>query len=240
MGRIFETRKATMFARWDKMAKAFSRVAKEITIAVKAGGPDPDGNPALRRAIQNGRAVNMPKDKVTSAIKRAHSKDTANYEEAIYEGYAPHGVAIMVVAATDNPTRTVANVRVAFNKNGGNMGSTGSVAFGFRRVGVFRISPEGIDAEELELDLIDYGLDELGESQSEKGEEQLVIRCEFESFGNMQSALEEKGIAVIESALEFIPDTLTKLDEAQATEVLKLVDAMEQDEDVNHVFHNLE
>ncbi len=237
---MFETRKATMFARWDKMAKAFSRVAKEITIAVKAGGPDPDGNPALRRAIQNARAANMPKDKVTGAIKRAHSKDTANYEEAIYEGYAPHGIAIMVVAATDNPTRTVANVRVAFNKNGGNMGSTGSVGFGFKRVGVFRLNPEGIDAEELELELIDAGLDELGEGESEKGEAQLVVRCEFESFGDMQSALEEKGIKVIESGLEFIANTLTKLDEAQATEVLKLVDAMEQDDDVNHVFHNLE
>ncbi len=240
MGRMFETRKATMFARWDKMAKAFSRVAKEITIAVKAGGPDPDGNPALRRAIQNARAVNMPKDKVSGAIKRAHSKDTANYEEVIYEGYAQHGIAIMVVASTDNPTRTVANVRVAFNKNGGNMGNSGSVAFGFRRVGVFKISPEGVDADELEMELIDFGLDELGESETEKGEPILVVRCEFESFGEMQSALEEKGVEVIESSLEFIANTLTKLDDDQATDVLKLVDAMEQDDDVSHVFHNLE
>ena len=239
MGRIFETRKATMFARWDKMAKAFTRVAKEITIAVKAGGPDPDGNPALRRAIQNARSVNMPKDKVDKAIKRAHSKDTANYEEVIYEGYGPHGIAIMVVAATDNPTRTVANVRVAFRKNGGNMGNSGSVSFGFQRMGVFRIKPEGVDAEELELELIDAGLEEMGESESEKGEKQLVIRCAFESFGEMQNALEERKLEVIESSLDFIPNTPTELPEEEANEVLKLVDAMEQDEDVQNVYHNL-
>ncbi len=229
-----------MFARWDKMAKAFSRVAKEITIAVKASGPDPDGNPALRRAIQNGRAVNMPKDKINNAIKHAHSKDTANYEEAIYEGYALHGVAVMVVCATDNPTRTVANIRVVFNKNGGNMGTTGSVAFGFKRMGVFRLSPEGIDQEELELDLIDHGLEELGESENDKGEPVVVIRCALKDFGNMQSALEERGLKVIESLSEFIPDTTIALDEEQATEVLKLVDMMEQDDDVQQVFHNLE
>ncbi len=239
MGRIFETRKATMFARWDKMAKAFTRVAKEITIAVKASGPDPDGNPALRRAIQNARAVNMPKDKIANAIKRAHSKDTANYEEVIYEGYAAHGVAVMVVAATDNPTRTVANVRVAFRKNNGNMGTTGSVAFGFRRMGVFRLSPEGLDPEELELELIDAGLEELGESESDKGEPQLVVRCELKSFGEMQSALEQRGITVLASSIDFIPDTTVSLDEEQATEVLKLVDAMEQDDDVQDVYHNL-
>ena len=240
MGRMFETRKATMFARWDKMAKAFSRAAKDITIAVKAGGPDPDGNPALRRAIQNARAVNMPKDKVDGAIKRAHSKDTADYEEVIYEGYGPHGIAIMVVAATDNPTRTVANVRVAFNKNGGNMGNTGSVSFGFRRVGVFKLDPKGLDAEELELELIDAGLDEMGDGETEKGDPLLIVRCEFESFGDMQNALEEKGATVVESGLEFLANTLTALSEEQATEVLKLVDAMEQDDDVNDVFHNLE
>jgi YebC/PmpR family DNA-binding regulatory protein len=239
MGRIFETRKATMFARWDKMAKAFTRVAKDITIAVKAGGPDPDSNSALRRAIQNGRAVNMPKDKVDAAIKRAHNKDTADYIEVIYEGYAMHGVAIMVVATTDNPTRTVANVRVAFNKNGGNMGNTGSVAFGFKRMGVFRLNPQGLDAEELELELIDHGLEELGETESEKSEPQLLVRCDMKSFGSLQAALEEREIKVIESGSEFVPDTTVKLSEEQATEVLKLVDQMEQDDDVQHVFHNL-
>ena len=221
------------------MAKAFTRVAKDITIAVKAGGPDPDGNPALRRAIQNARAVNMPKDKIDSAIKRAHDKDTADYAEVIYEGYAMHGIAIMVVCATDNPTRTVANVRVAFRKNGGNMGTTGSVAFGFKRMGVFRLAPDGLDQEELELELIDYGLEELGETENDKGEAQLLIRCDLKSFGTMQSALEERDIKVIESSTEFIPDTTTKLDEEQATEVLKLVDQMEQDDDVQQVFHNL-
>ena len=240
MGRIFETRKATMFARWDKMAKAFTRVAKDITIAVKAGGPDPDSNPALRRAIQNGRAVNMPKDKVEAAIKRAHAKDTADYVEVIYEGYALHGVAVMVVAATDNPTRTVANVRVAFRKNGGNMGTTGSVAFGFQRMGVFRLAPDGIDQEELELELIDHGLEELGESENDKGEPQIVVRCDLKNFGTMQTALEERDIKVIESSTEFVPSTTVSLDEVQATEVLKLVDQMEQDDDVQQVFHNLE
>lgn len=239
MGRIFETRKATMFARWDKMAKAFTRVAKDITIAVKAGGPDPDSNPALRRAIQNGRAVNMPKSNIDSAIKRAHSKDTADYVEVIYEGYASHGVAIMVVAATDNPTRTVANVRVVFNKGGGNMGTTGSVAFGFKRMGVFRLDPTGLDAEELELELIDHGLEELGESENDKGEAQFLVRCDMKSFGTLQSALEERKIKVIESGSEFVPGNTVKLSEDQATEVLKLVDQMEQDDDVQQVFHNL-
>ena len=239
MGRIFETRKATMFARWNRMAKAFTRVAKEITMATKAGGPDPDGNPSLRRAIQNARAVNMPKDKIEGAIKRASNKDTADYEELIYEGYAPHGVAILVVAATDNPTRTVANVRMRFNKNNGNMGTTGSVAFGFNRMGCFRLEPKDIDLEELELDLIDHGLEEMGESSGENGEPQVVVRCALQSFGPMQSAIEAKGLTTIESTSEFIPTTTVDLPEDEATEVLKLVDALEQDEDVQQVFHNL-
>ena len=155
MGRIFEVRKHAMFARWNRMAKQFARIGKEITIAVKKGGPDPNSNPALRRVIQNARAVNMPKDKVEAAIKRASGRDAANFEEVMYEGYAPHGVAVLVECATDNPTRTVANVRSAFNKGGGNMGSTGSVAFQFRRMGAFRLAPAGIDLEALELELID-------------------------------------------------------------------------------------
>src|SRR5215470_4649967 len=155
MGRIFETRKSTMFARWDRMAKAFTRVGKEIAIAVKSGGPNPDSNPTLRRVIQNARAVNMPKDKIEAAIKRASGQTGAAYEEVLYEGYAPHGVAVLVETATDNPTRTVANVRGHFNKHGGNLGSTGSVAFQFKRMGVFRLKPEGVDQEALELELID-------------------------------------------------------------------------------------
>ena len=221
------------------MAKAFTRVAKEITMAAKAGGSDPDGNHNLRRAIQNARALNMPKDKIESAIKRATSKDTADYEELIYEGYASHGVMVLVVTATDNPTRTVANIRTGFNKNNGNMGTTGSVAFGFNRMGVFRLASADLNLEELELELIDHGLEEMGESVGENGDEQIVIRCAMQDFGLMQSAIEAKGLTPIEATSEFIPTTTVTLDEEQATEVLALVDALEQDEDVQQVFHNL-
>jgi len=239
MGRIFETRKATMFARWDRMSKAFARIGKEVTIAVKAGGPDPASNPALRRAIQNARAVNMPKDKVEAAIKRASGQGVADYHVILYEGYAPHGVAVLVECATDNPTRTVANVRSVFNKFGGNLGSTGSVAFAFKRMGVFRLKPAGIDAEPFELDLIDHGLEEMGESAGEKGEPQLVIRCAFADFGRLQKALEDRGITPISAESEYIPTTPVSLPDARAHEALKMVDEMEQDEDVQKVFHNL-
>ncbi len=239
MGRIFETRKATMFKRWDRMSKAFTRVGKEIAMAVKAGGANVDSNPSLRRAIQNARAANMPKDRVESAIKKASGNDAANYEEILYEGYAPHGVAVMVVTATDNPTRTVSNVRMAFNHNGGNMGSTGSVAFQFSRLAVFRLAPGGIDGEALELDLMDHGLEEFGEGTGEEGEPQLVVRCAFENFGTMARALEERSLTPLSSGTEYVPASMIELDEAQATEVLKLIDKMEQDDDVQHVFHNL-
>lgn len=239
MGRIFETRKATMFARWNRMAKLFTRIAKDISIAVKAGGPNPDSNAALRRVLQNARAANMPKDKVEAAIKRASGHGGESYEVVVYEGYAPHGVPVVVETATDNPTRTVANVRSAFNKNGGTLGNSGSVAFMFRRMGVFRLDPKGLDADSLELDLIDHGLDEMGEGSGEKGEPQLVIRCDFNDFGKMQSALEERGIEPVSSEYEYIPQTPIELPEDQATEVLKLVDALEQDDDVQRVFHNL-
>ena len=239
MGRIFETRKATMFARWDKMSKAFARIGKEVAIAVKSGGPDPVNNPALRRVIQNARAVNMPKDKVEAAIKRASGRDATNYDEVIYEGYGPHGVAILVETATDNPTRTVANIRSAFHKGGGNMGNSGSVAFMFKRMGVFRLKPEGLDAESLELDLIDHGLEEMGESTGEKGEAQVLIRCAFNDFGRLQKALEDRGITPISAESEYIPTAPTELPEDQATEVLKLVDRLEQDDDVQKVFHTL-
>ena len=240
MGRIFETRKATMFARWNKMSKQFTRISKDIVMAVKAGGPDPNSNPALRRQIQNARALNMPKDKIDAAIKRAQGKDTANYEEAIYEGYGPHGIAVLVVAATDNPTRTVTNVRTAFGKNGGNMGNSGSVAFAFTRMGVFRLDPEAVkNAEELELELIDHGLEEMGEGAGEKGEKQIVIRCALTSFGDMQKALEARGLTPLSSESEFIPQNPMTLPEDKATEVLALVDTLEQDEDVQQVFHNL-
>jgi YebC/PmpR family DNA-binding regulatory protein len=239
MGRIFETRKHTMFARWDRMAKAFARIGKEITIAVKAGGPDPVGNPLLRRVVQNARSVNMPKDKVEAAIKRASGKDSASYEEILYEGYAPHGIAVIVETATDNPTRTVSNLRTHFNKGGGNLASPGSVGFLFKRMGVFRLNPAKLDADELELELIDFGLEEIGESTGEKGEPQLVIRCAFNDFGNLQKALEDRGITPLSAESEYIPTGPTELPENQAAEVLALVDRLEQDEDVQKVFHNL-
>jgi YebC/PmpR family DNA-binding regulatory protein len=239
MGRIFEVRKHTMFARWNRMAKQFSRIGKDITISVKKGGPDPGTNPALRRAIQNARAVNMPKDKIDQAIKRASGRDAADFEEVLYEGYAPHGVALLVECATDNPTRTVAAVRNAFNKSGGNLATTGSVAFQFRRMGVFRLNPEGLDQDDLELYLIDHGLDEMGESTGEKGEPQIVARCRFEDFGTLQKALEDRGIVPISAEHEYLCTTPTELPEDQATEVLELVDKLEQDEDVQKVYHTL-
>lgn len=239
MGRIFETRKHTMFARWDRMAKAFTRIGKEIVIAVKAGGPDADANPLLRRVVQNARSVNMPKEKIESAIKRAAGKDVADYQEIVYEGYAPHGIAILIEAATDNPTRTVANVRNILGKGGGNLGASGSVGFLFKHMGVFRLDPAGIDQEILELELIDDGLEELGESTGEKGEAQLVIRCAFADFGRLQKALEDRKLKPISAESEYIPGSAIELSEEQAKDVLKLVDSLEQDDDVSKVFHNL-
>lgn len=239
MGRIFETRKHTMFARWDRMAKQFARIGKEITIAVKAGGPDPANNPMLRRVVQNARAVNMPKDKVEAAIKRASGKEAESFEEIVYEGYAPHGVAVMVETATDNPTRTVSNIRTHFNKGGGTLGGPGSVAFQFKKMGTFRLDPKGLDPEELELELIDHGLEELGESTGEKGEPQLVLRCAFNDFGTLQKALEDRGITPLSAEPEYLPVTPVELSEERAAEVLGLVDRLEQDEDVQKVFHTL-
>ncbi|WP_143307729.1 YebC/PmpR family DNA-binding transcriptional regulator [Chitinophaga vietnamensis] len=235
MGRIFEVRKSTMFARWDRMAKQFTRVGKDIAIAVKAAGPDPDNNPALRRCMQNAKAVNMPKDRVEAAIKRAMGKDKTDYEEVVYEGYAPHGVAVMVDTATDNTTRTVANVRMHFNKCGGSLGNSGSVGFLFNRVGEFKVKNEGQDLEELELELIDFGLEEIGEDS----EGNIIVRAAFNEFGNMSKALEDKKLEVISSELKRIPTTTVELSEEQAKEVLELIDRLEQDDDVQQVFHNL-
>ena len=240
MGRIFEVRKSTMFARWDKMAKNFTRIGKEIIIAVKAGGADPNSNAALRRCFQNARSVGMPKDRVEAAIKRAQGKELVNYDEILYEGYAPHGVAVLVETATDNHVRTVANVKSCFTKGHGTMGNSGSVAFQFKKMGVFKLKPEGLNTEELELELIDAGLEEMGEGTGENGEEVIVLRCAFTDFGNLQKGLEEKGITPISSELEWIPTTTVTLNEEQAQDVLKLVDKLEQDEDVQKVFHNLQ
>ncbi len=239
MGRIFETRKATMFARWNRMAKVFTRIAKDIAIAVKSGGPLPENNPALRRALQNARGANMPKDKVEAAVKRASGQDQKAFELVLYEGYAPHGVAMMVETATDNVVRTVANVRMHFKDHGGNLGTTGSVAFQFQRMGVFRLAPGGIDEEALELDLIDHGLEEMGEGTGENGEKQLVIRCAFSSFGDLQNAIEARKLPLVSADSEYVAQTPVELPEEQAKEVLALVDALEQDEDVQKVFHNL-
>ena len=235
MGRIFEVRKGAMFARWDKMAKKFTRIGKEIAIAVKASGPDPDNNPALRRCYLNAKACNMPKDRVEAAIKRAMGKDTSNYEEITYEGYAPHGVALMIETATDNPTRTVANVRMHFTKGNGSLGTSGSVAYTFNRMGEFKIKNSGQNIEELELELIDYGLEEIGENS----EGNIIIRTAYNEFGHMNKALEEKNIEVITAELTRIPVNTVELSEEGSNEVLKLVDKLEQDEDVQKVYHNL-
>jgi len=239
MGRIFEVRKATMFARWDRMAKQFTRVGKEIAIAVKTGGPDPNTNPALRRCFQNAKAVNMPKDRVEAAIKRAMGKEMENFEEILYEGYGPHGVAILVETATDNHVRTVANIKSHFNKGGGALGNSGSVAFQFKKMGVFKLKPEGLNAEELEFDLIDHGLEEMGEGTGENGESILVLRCAFNDFGKMQKVLEEKNITPVSAEVEWIPTTTVPLNDLQAEEVSKLVEKLEQDDDVQKVFHNM-
>jgi YebC/PmpR family DNA-binding regulatory protein len=239
MGRIFEVRKATMFARWDRMAKQFTRIGREIAIAVKAGGPDPATNPALRRCMQNAKSVNMPKDRVEAAIKRAMGKEIENYEEILYEGYGPHGVAILVETATDNHVRTVANVKSIFNKGGGTLGNSGSVSFQFRKMGVFKLKPEGLNVDELEFELIDFGLEEMGESVDEHDNDVIVLRCAFTDFGKLQKALEDKNITPLSSEIEWIPTATVPVTEEQAEDVSKLIERLEQDEDVSKVFHNM-
>ncbi len=224
-----------MFARWDKMAKNFTRIGKEIAIAVKSSGPDPDNNPALRRCYINAKACGMPKDRVEAAIKRAMGKDTSNYEEIMYEGYAPHGIAVLVETATDNPTRTVANVRMHFTKGQGSLGTTGSVAFGFTHMAEFKIKGEGVNVDDLEFELIDFGLEEIGED----AEGNVIIRTKFNEYGNMSKALEEKKIEVTSAELTWIPANTMELSEEQANDVLKMVDHLEQDDDVQKVYHNL-
>jgi YebC/PmpR family DNA-binding regulatory protein len=239
MGRIFEVRKHAMFARWNRMAKQFARIAKDINMSVKAGGADPASNPTLRRIVQNSRAINMPKDKVDAAIKRASGRDATHYQEVLYEGYAPHGVALLIETATDNPTRTVAHVRNIITKNGGHLGTTGSVSFQFEKIGVFRLDPSGINQDDLELDMIDHGLLEMGEGRGEKGEPQLVLHCAFANFGRLQEALEARRITPLSAEHEFLCTSPTELPEAQATEALELIDKLEQEEDVQRVFHSL-
>lgn len=223
-----------MFARFDRMAKAFTRIGKDIALAVKQNGPNPDNNPKLRMAMQNAKGVNMPKDRVEAAIKRASSKEEKDYQEVIYEGYAPHGVPVLVLCATDNPTRTVANVRLAFSKNGGSMGNSGTVLFMFEHRGVFKFDAGKLNLDELELDLIDAGAEDI-----EKGDEEIIIYTKFVDFGQMQKFLESKKLEAKSSELQYIPNATKELPEDQQDEVLKLIEALESDDDVQSVFHNL-
>lgn len=234
MGRVFEKRKHKMFARFDKMAKGFTRIGKDIAIAVKLGGALPENNPRLRMAIQNAKGLNMPKDRVDAAIKRASTKEEKNFEETIYEGYGPHGVPIIVECATDNPTRTVANIRLLFSKNDGAMGNSGSVAFLFERKGVFKFDPKKINLDELELDLIDAGASDIS-----REEEEIIIYTQFTEFGHMQKFIESRHLDAKSSELQYIPTMTKELSEADQDEVLKCVEALESDDDVQNVYHNL-
>ncbi len=234
MGRVFEKRKYKMFARFDKMAKGFSRIGKDIAIAVKHGGPLPENNPKLRMVIQNAKGMNMPKDRVDAAIRRASSKEEKDFQEVIYEGYAPHGVPILVECATDNPTRTVANIRLQFSKNDGSMGNSGSVSFMFERKGVFKFSNGKLNLEELELELIDAGAEDI-----QLEEEETIVYTTFNEFGHMLKFLEAKGLEAKSSELQYIPSLTKELSETQTDEVLKLVEALESDDDVQNVYHNL-
>jgi YebC/PmpR family DNA-binding regulatory protein len=234
MGRVFEKRKYKMFARYAKMAKQFTRIGKEIAIAVKQSGPEPANNPRLRAAIQNAKAVNMPKDKVEAAIKRASSKELENYEEVVYEGYAPHGVAVVIETATDNPTRTVANIRMYLTRAGGNLGTKGSLDFLFDRKGIFKLAKNDLDLEELELELIDHGAEEVFEDEGE-----VFIYTSFSDFGPMQKALEEKQFEVISSELQRIPLNTVELEGDAEKEVTDMIEKIEEDDDVQAVFHNL-
>lgn len=234
MGRAFEFRRARKEKRWGRMAKQFTKLGKEITMAVKQGGPDPSSNPRLRLLMQNAKSVNMPKDRIENAIKRVTDKDARDYVEVVYEGYGPYGVGIVVETATDNPTRTVANVRMHFTRAGGSLGKTGSLEFMFDRIGVFKISPEGINPEELELELIDFGAEEVFEEEGV-----IYVYTDFSGFGAMQKALEERNIQVISAELQRIPTTTVELTEEQEEEINKLVEKFEEDDDVQNVFTNM-
>jgi YebC/PmpR family DNA-binding regulatory protein len=235
MGRAFEFRKERKFKRWAKMAKVFTRIGKDIAIAVKSAGPNPESNSRLRILIQNAKDANMPKDNVERAIKRANSKDQEDYKEVVYEGYGPHGVAILVECTTDNPTRTVANVRSIFNRGGGSLGTSGSLDFIFDRKSVFKISASAIpNIEEFEFELIDYGVEEVFQE-----EDSILIYGNFTEFNNIQIFLEEKAIEVLSAEFERIPTTTKKLTAEQEEEINKMIEKFEEDDDVQHVFHNI-
>ena len=235
MGRAFEYRKARKLKRWGNMSRTFTRIGKEITIAAKAGGPDPDVNPRLRVLMQNAKAANMPKDTVERAIKKATEKDASDYKEITYEGYGPFGIAIVVEAATDNNTRTVANVRSYFTKHGGTLGTQGSLSFLFDHKSVFKVKPkEGIELEDLELELIDYGVDEI-----EAEEEEIDIYGAYAEFNNIQKYLEENGFEIISAEFERIPNDLKEVTDEQRAVIEKLLEKFEDDDDVQNVFHNM-
>jgi len=235
MGRAFEYRKATKMKRWGNMARVFTKLGKQITIAVLEGGPDPTTNPRLRMVIQTSKKENMPKENVDRAIKKAISRDESAYKEVVYEGYGPYGIAIVVETATDNPTRTVANVRSYFNRNGGSLGITGSLQFLFDHKCVFRITPKaGVSLEDLELELIDFGVDELVEA-----EESILLYGDFQFYSSIQKYLEENNFEILSAEFERIPNDMKELNEEQKAQVMKLLDKIEDDEDVQNVFHNM-
>lgn len=234
MGRAFEFRKARKMKRWAAMSKAFTRIGKDIVMAVKEGGPDPDANSRLRAVIQNAKAVNMPKDNIERAIKRASDKSQGEYKEVLFEGYAPHGVAVLIETATDNNTRTVANIRSYFNKCNGSLGTSGSVEFMFDHTCNFRINAEGIDPEELELEMIDYGAEEVFVD-----EDGILIYGPFESFGELQKELESREIEILSSGFERIPQVTKELNEGQIADVEKLLEKIEEDDDVQNVYHTM-
>lgn len=236
MGRIFQTRKATMFKRYAKMAKAFTKLGREIVMAVKSGGPHPESNPRLRMIIQNAKAVNMPKVNVEAAIKRASEKDSGNFDEIIYEGYAPHGVPVLVECTTNNPTRTVASVRLYFNRANGAMGTNGSVSFMFEHVVLFKIDAGNLNKDDMELELIDFGLEDISQDEENK---HFIIQTQFTDFGKMQAALEERKINVLETSKTYLPTTTKELSPEQEAEVMAMIEKMEEDDDIEAVYHNI-
>lgn len=234
MGRAFEFRRGRKEKRWDWMAKTFTKFGREIAISVKQGGADPETNPRLRMVLANAKNANMPKERLENAIKRASAKDEKDFEEVVYEGYGPYGVGIVVETATDNPTRTVANIRLIFNRGGGSLGKSGSLDFVFQRKGVFKLAPEGVDLDELELELIDFGLEEIT-----KEEDGIYIQTAYTDFGTMQKALEDRKVAVVSASLQRIPLSYAEVTDEQADELLEIIDKFEQDDDVQAVYHNM-
>lgn len=234
MGRAFEFRKERKFKRWSQMSKVFTRLGKEIVMAVKSGGPDPANNSKLRTVIQNAKGASMPKDRIEAAIKRASNKDEKNYEEIVYEGYGPYGVAVIIETSTDNTNRTVANIRSYFTKSGGSLGTSGSVSFMFDKKAVFRFAQGEMEMEELELELIDHGLEEIAENEGE-----IFVYTAFEDFGKMQKGLEDRGIEIINADFQWFPATTVELSEEQEEEINKLIERLEEDDDINQVFTNV-